>query len=47
MSPTHANFMENDGRGTEADVHRLVDRVRRRVDQAFGVALEMEVRQWR
>jgi UDP-N-acetylmuramate dehydrogenase len=46
VSPTHANFMENDGAGTESDVRRLIDRVRARVDRAFDVELEMEVRQW-
>jgi UDP-N-acetylmuramate dehydrogenase len=46
VSNTHANFIENDGNGTESDVRRLIDRVRACVDKAFDVELEMEVRQW-
>ena len=46
VSPTHANFFENDDRGNEADVRRLVERVCDRVRRVHGVELEMEVRQW-
>jgi UDP-N-acetylmuramate dehydrogenase len=46
VSPVHANFFQNDARGSEGDVCRLVDRVRERVRQVHGVELEMEVRRW-
>ncbi len=46
VSQRHANFVENDGKGTSSDVLRLVDRVRDRVRKAHGVELEMEVRRW-
>jgi len=46
VSRKHANFFENVGGGTEADVLRLVDAVRERVRKAHGVELEMEVRRW-
>lgn len=46
VSPRHANFFENDGTGTSADVLRLVDEVCERVRKASGVELEMEVRRW-
>ena len=46
VSPQHANFMQNDGTGSEADVHRLVDQVRERVQRVHDVELEMEVRRW-
>lgn len=46
VSQRHANFFENDGKGTASDVLALVDAVRDRVRRAFGVDLEMEVRRW-
>ncbi|MHC4940742.1 MAG: UDP-N-acetylmuramate dehydrogenase [Planctomycetota bacterium] len=47
VSPIHANFFENPERvGTSDDVLRLVDRVRARVEERFGVELAWEVRRW-
>ncbi len=46
VSPIHANFFENDGRGSADDVARLVDVVQERVSREHGVALEVEVRRW-
>jgi UDP-N-acetylmuramate dehydrogenase len=43
VSPKHANFLVNDGRGTAADVRRLGDRVRDEVQRRFGVRLVHEV----
>jgi UDP-N-acetylmuramate dehydrogenase len=43
VSPKHANFIVNDGRGTAADVRRLGDLVRRTVEERFGVRLRHEV----
>jgi UDP-N-acetylmuramate dehydrogenase len=46
VSQRHANFFENDGKGTASDVLKLVDAVCDRVRKAHGVELEMEVRRW-
>lgn len=46
VSDLHANFFENEGGGSADDVHRLVDRVTRRVREVHGVDLEMEIRRW-
>jgi UDP-N-acetylmuramate dehydrogenase len=43
VSPKHANFLVNDGRGTAADVRRLGDLVRATVEEHFGVVLRHEV----
>jgi UDP-N-acetylmuramate dehydrogenase len=43
VSPKHANFLVNDGRGTAADIRRLGDRVREEVERQFGVRLVHEV----
>jgi UDP-N-acetylmuramate dehydrogenase len=43
VSPKHANFLVNDGRGTAADIRRLGDRVRAEVERQFGVRLVHEV----
>ena len=39
----HANFVENEGEATTADVVALMAEGRRRVRERFGVALEPEV----
>jgi len=44
FSPKHANFVENAGEATTADVLALMAAGRRRVHERFGVALEPEVR---
>jgi UDP-N-acetylmuramate dehydrogenase len=43
FSPKHANFVENTGDATTADVLALMAEGRRRVRERFGVALEPEV----
>jgi len=43
FSPVHANFVENEGTATTADVLALMEEGRRRVREAFGVELEAEV----
>ena len=43
FSPKHANFVENTGSGTTADVVALMAEGRRRVHERFGIVLEPEV----
>jgi len=43
VSPTHANFIVNDGAATAADIKRLVDRCKAAVRDAFGVELREEI----
>jgi UDP-N-acetylenolpyruvoylglucosamine reductase len=43
FSEKHANFVENDGEATTADVLQLMAEGRRRVHERFGVQLEPEV----
>jgi UDP-N-acetylmuramate dehydrogenase len=43
FSEKHANFVENKGEATTADVLELMARGRRRVHERFGVVLEPEV----
>jgi UDP-N-acetylmuramate dehydrogenase len=43
LSPKHANFVENTGNATTADVLAVMAAARRQVHQRFGVALEPEV----
>jgi UDP-N-acetylmuramate dehydrogenase len=43
FSPKHANFVENAGDATTADVLELMAEGRRRVHAEFGVVLEPEV----
>jgi UDP-N-acetylenolpyruvoylglucosamine reductase len=43
FAPKHANFIENTGTATTADVVRLMGEGRRRVIERFGVQLEPEV----
>ena len=44
ISHTHANWIENDGSATSADVRELMAHMQREVFEAFGVQLEREVR---
>lgn len=44
ISPVHANFMVNVGAATARDVEALIALVRSRVQDAYGVSLELEVR---
>jgi UDP-N-acetylmuramate dehydrogenase len=43
FSSKHANFVENHGEATTADVIALMAEGRRRVKERFGIALEAEV----
>jgi UDP-N-acetylenolpyruvoylglucosamine reductase len=43
FSSKHANFVENHGDATTADVIALIAEGRRRVEEQFGIALEAEV----
>jgi len=43
FSEKHANFVENMGEATTADVVALMAKGRRRVREQFGVVLEPEV----
>lgn len=43
VSPTHANFIVNDGGATAADIARLVERCKREVAAQFGVTLREEI----
>jgi UDP-N-acetylenolpyruvoylglucosamine reductase len=43
LSPKHANFVENTGTATTADILAVMAQARRRVHERFGVVLEPEV----
>ena len=43
VSPTHANFIVNDGTATAADIKRLIDDCREAVRDRFGVELREEI----
>jgi len=43
VSPTHGNFLVNDGAATAADIRRLIDDCRAAVRDRFGVALREEI----
>lgn len=43
VSPTHANFIINDGSASSADIHQLVERCRTAVKEQFGVTLRNEI----
>jgi UDP-N-acetylmuramate dehydrogenase len=43
VSPTHGNFIVNQGRATAADIRSLIDLCRARVRDRFGVALKEEI----
>jgi len=44
VSEKHANFIVNTGGATAEDIERLIETVRRRVAERFGVELELEAR---
>jgi UDP-N-acetylmuramate dehydrogenase len=44
VSRVHANYIVNTGRATAADVRAVIDAVRKGVNDAFGVELELEVK---
>jgi UDP-N-acetylmuramate dehydrogenase len=43
VSPTHGNFIVNEGTATAADIRRLVEQCRREVRDRFGVDLREEI----
>jgi len=43
VSPTHANFIINDGSASAADIHGLIERCRTAVKDQFGVTLRNEI----
>jgi len=43
VSPTHGNFILNDGAATASDIRRLIDRCRVSVREQFGVELRDEI----
>jgi UDP-N-acetylmuramate dehydrogenase len=43
VSPTHGNFIVNEGAATAADIRRLIDRCRTAVRDRFGVELREEI----
>jgi UDP-N-acetylmuramate dehydrogenase len=43
VSPTHANFIINDGSATAAEIHQLIERCRDAVKERFGVELRNEI----
>jgi UDP-N-acetylmuramate dehydrogenase len=44
VSPMHANYIVNVGEATAKDVLSVIDQVRERVLEAFGIELELEVK---
>ena len=43
VSPTHGNFIVNDGRATATDIKQLINQCRRVVREQFGVELREEI----
>ena len=43
VSPTHANFIINDGSARAGEIHALVERCRSAVKEQFGVTLRNEI----
>ena len=43
VSPTHANFIINDGSARAGEIHALVERCRSAVNEQFGVTLRNEI----
>lgn len=43
VSPTHANFIINDGSASAADIRTLIERCRAAVQEKFGVTLRNEI----
>jgi UDP-N-acetylmuramate dehydrogenase len=47
VSPVHANYIVNTGGATGEDFVALIEQVRARVRDCFGIELELEVEVWR
>ena len=43
ISPLHANFFINKGKGSAKDILSLIKLVRQKVDQKFGIKLDLEI----
>src|SRR5687768_13998977 len=43
VSPTHGNFIVNEGHATASEIRSLIDLCRARVSEQFGVALQEEI----
>jgi len=43
VSPTHGNFIVNEGNATAADIRRLIEQCRSAVKDKFGVELREEI----
>ena len=43
VSPTHGNFIVNDGGATAADIRQLIERCKAGVRERFGVELREEI----
>jgi UDP-N-acetylmuramate dehydrogenase len=43
VSPTHGNFIVNEGGATAAEIKRLIDRCKTAVRDRFGVELREEI----
>ena len=43
VSPTHANFIINDGSASASDIRALIERCRTAVKDQFGVVLRNEI----
>ena len=43
VSPTHGNFIVNEGTATAAEIRQLIERCRRDVRERFGVELRDEI----
>ena len=43
VSPTHGNFIVNDGGASAADIRALIERCKQQVSERFGVALREEI----
>ena len=43
VSPTHGNFIVNDGGASAADIRALIERCKQQVGERFGVALHEEI----
>jgi UDP-N-acetylmuramate dehydrogenase len=43
VSPTHGNFIVNDGSATAEDIRALIEHCRRAVAERFGVRLREEI----
>ena len=43
VSPTHGNFIVNEGAATARDIRALIDRCKRDVRDRFGVELREEI----